>query len=108
MLSKSNTPQVDIIIICYNQQEYISETIESAINQSYENKRIIIADDCSSDQSRKIIDQWFTKYPDKIIPYFNKQSSKLSVTRSPNHSNILWKDSSPCGWEELENVRRNQ
>ncbi|MEA3250995.1 MAG: glycosyltransferase family A protein [Pseudomonadota bacterium] len=50
-----NKPLVSIIIPCFNGQEYISQTIESALDQSYNNVEIIVIDDGSKDRSWKII-----------------------------------------------------
>jgi glycosyltransferase involved in cell wall biosynthesis len=42
-------PLISIIIPTYNQEDYIESAIESAIIQGYENKEIIVLDDCSTD-----------------------------------------------------------
>ena len=47
--------KVSIIIPVYNSQKFIRETIQSIINQSYNNFEAIIIDDCSSDESLNII-----------------------------------------------------
>ena len=43
--------KVSIITASYNYAEYISETIESVINQTYPNWELIIVDDGSKDNS---------------------------------------------------------
>ena len=48
------SPLVSIILPLYNSQKYLSETIESIINQSYTNWELIITDDCSVDKSYDI------------------------------------------------------
>jgi len=47
--------KVSIITPCYNSAEYISDCIDSVVNQSYQNWEMIIIDDNSSDQSVKLI-----------------------------------------------------
>ena len=58
---------VSICIITYNQEKYIARAIESALMQQcnflYE---IIISDDCSTDKTKTIIDQYAGKYPGLI------------------------------------------
>jgi glycosyltransferase involved in cell wall biosynthesis len=44
-----------IICLCYNHAKYISEAIESILNQSYTNLEIIIVDNGSRDNSQKLI-----------------------------------------------------
>ncbi len=47
-------PLVTIIIPLFNAQNYISETIDSVISQTYQNWELIIVDDCSTDNSAEI------------------------------------------------------
>lgn len=46
---------VSILIPVFNREKYISETIKSATNQSYENIEIIVVDNCSTDCTWDII-----------------------------------------------------
>lgn len=46
-----NPPLVSIVIPCYNHEAYIQDSIQSVIDQSYENIELIIIDDGSKDQS---------------------------------------------------------
>lgn len=46
---------VSVIMPCYNSGAYIKESIESVINQTYQNFELIIIDDVSSDDSISII-----------------------------------------------------
>lgn len=49
---------VTIIIASFNASSYIHETLESCINQTYQNIQIIIADDGSKDNSVEIVKKW--------------------------------------------------
>ncbi|SEA20236.1 Glycosyltransferase involved in cell wall bisynthesis [Flavobacterium gillisiae] len=49
------TPLVSIIIPCFNSEEFITETIQSVQNQTYNNWEIIVVDDCSSDKTVALI-----------------------------------------------------
>lgn len=49
---------VSIITPSYNCSEYIEKTILSILNQSYDNWELIIVDDCSSDNSIEVINNY--------------------------------------------------
>lgn len=51
-------PQISICIASYNNGLYISKCIESAINQTYENIELIIVDDNSNDNTKKILNKF--------------------------------------------------
>lgn len=63
---------ISIVVLTYNQDSYIEQTLESIATQktnwSYE---IIVADDCSVDGTRKIIQRLSDKY-DSIHPIYNE------------------------------------
>lgn len=46
---------VSIIMPSYNTDAFISESIESVLNQSYTNWELIIVDDCSNDKTKKLL-----------------------------------------------------
>ena len=52
---------VSIITPCYNAADVIRHTIQSVINQTYTNWELIICDDCSTDSSRAIIEEFIAK-----------------------------------------------
>lgn len=76
-----NNPLVTVICLCYNHEKFVTEALESVINQSYKNIEIIIIDDASSDNSVKIIENWLQKFPQI---QFIKNESNLGNTKSFN------------------------
>ena len=67
---------VTVYILNHNYSQYLDECIASLIKQSYKNIEIIIIDDNSSDESKKIIKKWKSEY-DFIKTYFNETSQGL-------------------------------
>ena len=56
-------PLVSIVIPVYNRERYISQAIESAINQTYDHIEIIIGDNQSEDKTWDIITAYASKDP---------------------------------------------
>lgn len=52
---------VSIIVPVYNAGEYIEETIRMVERQTYENWELVLVDDCSADNSRRIIKDYLAK-----------------------------------------------
>ena len=67
--NKLDRPLVTFALLSYNQETYVREAIESAFVQTYEPMEIILSDDCSSDQTFKIMKDMARNYcgPKKII-----------------------------------------
>lgn len=57
-----NSIKTSVIIPIYNTEKYLKECIESVITQTQKEIEIILVDDCSTDQSRKIIEEYTKKY----------------------------------------------
>lgn len=62
-------PLVSIIIITYNSSKYIIETLESVRNQSYTNIELIISDDCSTDDTVAICEDWLRINGGEFVDY---------------------------------------
>lgn len=65
----------------YNCAKFIGETIESVQAQTYSNWEIIIADDCSSDHTKEIVEQ-YSKKDDRIKYYRLENNSGAAVART--------------------------
>jgi len=52
------SPLVTVIVPAYNASDYISETIESIVNQTYANLEIIVVDDGSTDNTKEIVNSF--------------------------------------------------
>lgn len=67
-------PLVSIVMAAYNEERFISEAIDSMLNQTYNNFEFIIINDGSTDNTEQII----LSYPDPRIRYVkNEQNLKL-------------------------------
>lgn len=70
----NNDPLVSIIIPVYNGSKYMREAIDSALNQTYKHKEVIVVDDGSSDDSWQIIKSYGQR-----IRAFKKKNGGIST-----------------------------
>lgn len=71
---------IDIILPNYNSFAFISETIKSVINQTHTNWKLIIVDDCSNEQTVKLLKK-FSKNK-KIKIYWLKKNHGAGYCRN--------------------------
>lgn len=63
MTIKFSTPKISFIVTCYNKALYLKECLLSIKEQSYVNKEIVVVDDCSSDESVSVIENFKAENP---------------------------------------------
>lgn len=74
-LASGFMPKVSIIVPNFNHVKYLPERLESIFNQTYGNIEVILLDDCSSDDSVAILNDYAKRYADKTICRFNDKNS---------------------------------
>ena len=75
-----NKKKISIIIPAYNTEKYIKKCLDSIINQTYENKEIIIIDDASTDNTLLEIEKYHDNDCIKIIK--NKENKGQAYSRN--------------------------
>ena len=66
-----NDIKVSVCVVTYNQENYIAECLESLVTQQTSFKfEIIVGEDCSTDTTRAIVQNYVEKYPNLIVPLF--------------------------------------
>ena len=81
-----NFPLVSVICLSYNHEAYVVEALNSVINQTYPNLELLIADDCSDDNSIGVIKDWVKNHPEV---HFSTNEKNLGNTKTFNQfSNI--------------------
>ena len=67
--------KLTVVTTTYNQEKYIEHCIKGVISQKTNFKfKFLIADDCSSDNTKSIIEKYRKKYPDIIKPIYRKKN----------------------------------
>lgn len=75
-------PLITIIAVCYNQEEWIEETLDSIKAQTYPNIQLIIADDASKDKSKQVIKNWIKTNNSNAV--FIDHPVNLGLTKNIN------------------------
>lgn len=65
-------PLVSVIAICYNHEKYLIECLQSVVNQTYSSVELIIFDDFSTDNSRKLILEFVKNNPSSQFTFNEK------------------------------------
>lgn len=72
--------KISIIIPCYNQAQYLPETLDSVLSQSYQNWECVIVDDGSPDNTKDVAEV-FCKKDNRFI-YLYKENGGLASARN--------------------------
>ena len=75
-----NKPLISVIIPVYGVEKYISQCLESVINQTYKNLEIIVINDGTKDRSADIAKEYAAK--DSRIKVYDFKNGGLSVARN--------------------------
>ncbi len=95
--------KISIVIPCYNAERYIKRCLDSIIDQTIglDHLEINIINDCSTDSSREIIENYEKQYPDNICIIDLDKNSGQSIARNIGLSyvsgdHILFVDADDC------------
>lgn len=80
-IMRKNNPLVSVLMPAYNTERFISEAIDSILNQTYQNFEFLILDDASTDNTWKIIQKYAEKDL-RVKAYQNEVN--LNIVKSRN------------------------
>ena len=69
------SPKVSIIMGVYNCEKTLPEAIDSILNQTFQDWEFVICDDCSTDGTYKILEEYKKQYPDKFVLLSNEKTA---------------------------------
>ncbi|MFK2823432.1 glycosyltransferase family 2 protein [Arcobacter sp. YIC-80] len=68
-------PKVSVCVVTYNHEKYIRECLESIVTQKCDfDFEVIVGEDCSTDNTRAIVQEYADKYPDIVKPLFHEKN----------------------------------
>jgi glycosyltransferase involved in cell wall biosynthesis len=96
---------ISIVVPVYNVEKYLKKCLDSLLNQTLDEIEIILVDDCSTDSSKDIMNQYRDAHPDKIVIYQTDRNSRQGTARNlgtkcANGDYIMYVDSDD--WLELD------
>lgn len=71
--------KIDILMATYNGEKYLKEQLDSILNQTYKDFRLLISDDASKDSTIKILEE-YAKKDNRIVLF--KQKENLGIIRN--------------------------
>jgi glycosyltransferase involved in cell wall biosynthesis len=102
-----DNPLVSILVNCYNSETYLKNCLNSLINQTYKNLEIVIWDNKSTDNTKKIVQS----FNDRRIKYFlsnshkNLVESRIDAWRKLNGSYVAILDSDDIAYEKRIDIQ---
>jgi teichuronic acid biosynthesis glycosyltransferase TuaG len=78
----SDRPLVSVLMPTYNAAQFVGESIESILAQTYEPIELLVVDDCSSDETPEIVDEYARRYPERIR--FRRSTERAGPCRRRN------------------------
>lgn len=72
--------KISVIMAIYNCAEFLSDAIESILNQTYTNWELILCDDASTDNTYEVAEKYRKNNPEKIVVVRNQENMKLSYS----------------------------
>jgi glycosyltransferase involved in cell wall biosynthesis len=81
--SRQQNPLVSVCMVTYNHENWIAAAIDGVLAQQTSfDFELLVGDDCSTDHTTKIVQEYARKYPTIIRPVFNKKNVGLSANFS--------------------------
>lgn len=100
--------KVSIVLPTYNGSEFLSQSIESVLCQTYANFELIIVDDCSTDETGKIADDYSRK-DSRVRVIHNERNQKLPASLNIGFKHATgdyWTWTSDDNWYEPQAIAR--
>jgi glycosyltransferase involved in cell wall biosynthesis len=79
MRTEPKRPLISIILLCYNHQNFVAESVGGVLSQTYSPLEIFIFDDCSTDRTAEIIERITAQNPHRPDVRFIRNSENMTA-----------------------------
>jgi len=87
---QDNLPLVSVVIVSYHSADTITETLDSIYDQTYPNIELVVSDDCSSDDTVAVAQQWAQTHAERFHNcIIHKNPENLGVPGNLNAGILL-------------------
>lgn len=66
MAENENAPQISVVIPMYNVEKFVGESLDSLLCQTFQDFEVIVLDDCSTDESRQVVEKYQPKFNGRL------------------------------------------
>jgi glycosyltransferase involved in cell wall biosynthesis len=85
-MTEAGNPLISVILLCYNHERFVAEALHGVLAQTYTPLDIVIVDDCSTDQTAKIVSEVLSAHPGRPVSRWIR-----------NPQNLTWWGACPIG-----------
>jgi glycosyltransferase involved in cell wall biosynthesis len=82
--SASDYPLISVLVPAYNHARYIWSCLDSILSDEYPNLEVIVLDDGSTDQTYRLIGEWFSTHGHRLNHYLLMRQDNQGVTKTLN------------------------
>lgn len=75
LIEEEDVPLVSVIVPIYNYDQFLYQRLESVYHQTYQKIEVLLLDDASSDNRKKVMEEYQEQYPEKTRCFYNDQNS---------------------------------
>jgi glycosyltransferase involved in cell wall biosynthesis len=67
----SSPAEIEVLLATWNGERFIEEQLSSLFRQTFQNFRLIVRDDASTDSTLDIVERYRSQYPDRVVVHLN-------------------------------------
>lgn len=77
MTKNENKIRITVLMAIYNCADTLAEALDSLLAQTYQQFKVVLCDDCSTDNTYEVAQKYKERFPEKFILIKNESNSKL-------------------------------